>query len=165
MYGEQLLKGLGVTLKHAFRRPFTVQYPEQRIPVQPRYRGYEFVWYEDRCTGCASCAKYCPLGIIKIVTRPGPNPNHGNDYKLEVFDIDTGRCMMCALCVEACPYDALFMGTQFERAQYDRLNLVIHKDELVSSKKKPSAFLRPHLEVKAGQYTAETDLPSREAGR
>ena len=71
MYGIGILNGLLVTMKNFIRRPFTFQYPEQRIAQHPRFRGQEFGWYEERCTGCASCAKYCPLGIIKIVTHPG----------------------------------------------------------------------------------------------
>ena len=65
-----------------------------RYPQHPRFRGEEFTWYEERCTGCASCAKYCPLGIIKIVTDPsGEAMQEGQNYGLEVFDIDIGRCM------------------------------------------------------------------------
>ena len=70
MYGIAMAKGLLVTLKNMTKKPFTVQYPEERLKQHPRFRGEEFVWYEERCTGCASCAKYCPLGIIKIVTTP-----------------------------------------------------------------------------------------------
>ena len=70
MYGLGIAKGFLLTMKVFLRKPFTVKYPEERIPLHPRFRGEEFVWYEERCTGCASCAKYCPLGIIKIVTQP-----------------------------------------------------------------------------------------------
>ena len=70
MYGIGLAKGLAITLINLVRRPNTVQYPEERLTQHPRFRGEEFVWYEERCTGCASCAKYCPLGIINIVTDP-----------------------------------------------------------------------------------------------
>ena len=110
MYGINMAKGLLVTLKNLTKKPFTVQYPEERVKQHPRFRGEEFVWYEERCTGCASCAKYCPLGIIKIVTTPSETaPAQGDKYRLEVFDISINRCMFCGLCVEACPYDALYM--------------------------------------------------------
>ena len=163
MYGEGIIKGMAVTFKNLLKRPLTVQYPEQRLPFHPRFRGYEFVWYEDRCTGCASCAKYCPLGTIRIVTDPEPEPNVGGKYKLQVFDIDTGRCMFCGLCVEACPYDALFMGTAFERATYSRKSMVVHIDELRTSIKRPSAFARPELESQ--EVGGGAGLTSGEAGR
>ena len=91
---------------------------EDHDPRHSRFRGQEFSFYEQRCTGCASCAKYCPLGIIKIVTnRSGEAMQEGEKYGLEVFDIDIGRCMFCGLCVEACPYDALHMGSGFEEGR------------------------------------------------
>ncbi len=163
MYGEGILKGMAVTAKHLFKKPITIQYPEERREPYPRFRGYEFVWYEDRCTGCASCAKYCPLGTIRIVTNPAPDPNVGNKYRIEVFDIDAGRCMFCGLCVEACPYDALFMGTGFERATFTRKSMVVHADELRTSLKKPSAFARPHLH--GVDFQDQTSLTGGEAGR
>ena len=147
MYGLGLAKGLMVTMKNFIRPPFTVQYPEERLPQHPRFRGEEFVWYDERCTGCASCAKYCPLGIIKIVTSPSETAVlEGDKYDIEVFDIDIGRCMFCGLCVEACPYDALFMGSGFERGRYQRKDLVISVDELRQAVKRPRTWFRPQLE-------------------
>ena len=166
MYGFGLAKGLAVTFKNLFRKPFTIQYPEERVPQHPRFRGEEFAWYEERCTGCASCAKYCPLGIIKIVTEPsGTAPQEGDKYNLEVFDIDIGRCMFCGLCVEACPYDALFMGSGFERGRYERSKLVIPIDELRQAEKRPSTWFRPQLE--GSGYNPHEGQPRswREVGR
>ena len=120
---------------------------EDKFVQHPRFRGEEFTWYEERCTGCASCAKYCPLGIIRIVTDPsGEAMQEGEKYAIEVFDIDIGRCMFCGLCVEACPYDALHMGSGFEEGRYRRDELVIDVDRLREAPKRPSTWFRPQLE-------------------
>ena len=171
MYGLGILKGFLVTMNNFRKRPFTFRYPEQRIAQHPRFRGEEFVWYEERCTGCASCAKYCPLGIIKIVTHPGgTNLPEGDSYAIDVFDIDIARCMFCGLCVEACPYDALFMGSGFEEAQYRRADLVITVDRLRSAEKHPSTWFRPQLESRGydpqvAKRLGQTSLPWELAGR
>ena len=166
MYGFGMAKGFAVTMRNFFRKPFTVQYPEERLPQHSRFRGQEFTWYEERCTGCASCAKYCPLGIIRIVTGPhGGHEQEGGNYKIEVFDIDQARCMYCALCVEACPYDALHMGTGFEAARDRREDLVITMDVLNEREKHPSTWFRPQLERQKYdpyQQTADTEQVGRE---
>ncbi|MDA1096011.1 MAG: NADH-quinone oxidoreductase subunit I [Chloroflexi bacterium] len=161
--GAGALKGLMVTLGYLRRKPYTVQYPEERLTPAPRFRGNTFVWFEERCTGCAACAKGCPLGIIRIVTHPEPHSQVGSDYHVDVFDIDTGRCMFCALCVEVCPYDALHMGGDFERAAYERKDLVITIDDLRTLPKKPSTQFRPQLEAIA--YQGDEELDEHEVGR
>ena len=139
---------------------------EDRQNQHPRFRGEEFSWYEERCTGCASCAKYCPLGIIEIVTKPsGKFVSEGEKYLVEKFDIDIGMCMFCGLCVEACPYDALHMGSGFEEGKYSRADLIITKEQLVQSEKHPSNWFRPQLETKSynpfGTDTVEWDNVGR----
>jgi len=166
VYGLAMAKGLMVTLKNLTKKPFTVQYPEERLKQHPRFRGEEFVWYEERCTGCASCAKYCPLGIIKIETSPSDTVvQQGDKYRLEVFDIQISRCMFCGLCVEACPYDALFMGSGFEQGSYSRKEMVIGLDQLRHADKNPSTFFRPQLESQDYDPRSGKPLDWREVGR
>ena len=139
---------------------------EDRNPQHARFRGEEFSWYEQRCTGCASCAKYCPLGIIRIVTKPsGDAMQEGEKYAIEVFDIDIGRCMFCGLCVEACPYDALHMGSGFEEGQYRRTDLVIGMERLKEAPKNPSTWFRPQLESKHYQPLEVEEVDWKDVGR
>jgi len=143
-YGAGIAKGMLVTLKHLFRHPVTTQYPEERLTVSRRTRGNELIWDRERCTGCATCAKSCPQGAIRIVTSRGEE----NDYIVEEFRVDSGYCIFCGLCVESCPYEALFMGYGYERARYRRRELVLNKEELlVSEKKQPSGYARPKVEA------------------
>ncbi|MBN2463219.1 MAG: 4Fe-4S binding protein [Dehalococcoidia bacterium] len=133
-----------LTFKHLFRAPITVQYPEEKLAVSRRIRGNELVWFLDRCTGCATCAKACPQGNIEIVSHVG----NENNYVVDKFEIDAGRCMFCGLCVEACPYDALAMGRSYERAQYIRRQLILSKEELqLSDIRQPSGYARPKIEA------------------
>jgi NADPH-dependent glutamate synthase beta subunit-like oxidoreductase len=67
-YGNGIAKGMAVTLKHLFRHPVTTQYPEQKLIVSRRTRGNELIWQQEQCSGCSTCAKSCPQGVIKIET-------------------------------------------------------------------------------------------------
>ena len=139
---------------------------EDRQPRYPRFRGEEFTWYEERCTGCASCAKYCPLGIIRIVTRRSDQAvQEGEKYGIEVFDIDIARCMFCGYCVEACPYDALHMGSGFEEGAEKRAQLVIDVDRLRKAPKRPSTWFRPQLEEIGFEPFTGEQIDWAEAGR
>ena len=139
---------------------------EDKQPQHPRFRGEEFTFYEERCTGCASCAKYCPLGIIRIVThRSGDAMQEGEKYAIDVFDIDIGRCMFCGLCVEACPYDALHMGSGFEEGKYRRKDLVVTVDQLREAPKRPSSWFRPQLEEKGHRPRDSAEVSWEEVGR
>ena len=142
-YGIGIAKGLSVTIRHLLRRPVTTQYPEQKLNPSRRTRGNELIWDKGKCTGCATCAKTCPQGVIGIVTSVELEENK---YKVEKFEVDMGYCIFCGLCVEACPYDALFLGYAYERARYRRGELVQDREELLASEeRKPSAYARPQI--------------------
>lgn len=138
---------------------------EEKAQQSPRFKAQDFTWYVERCTGCCSCAKYCPLGVIRIVTHPaGIDMQEGETYAVETFDIDISRCCVCGLCVEACPYDALHLGSGFELASYDKKQLVLTRDRLITSEKRPSTWYRPQLEAK-GYDPHRTTADWREVGR
>lgn len=124
MYGTGILKGMALTFKHMFRKPFTVQYPEERLPLSPCYRGIEFLWSLDRCTGCDSCAKACPEGCITVATHKGEQGQRVVDR----YEIDLRICLYCGLCVEACPFHAVYMGSKYEMANYDVGKLCLDKE-------------------------------------
>ena len=157
-YGIGIAKGLRVTFKHLFRQPITTQYPEQTLTFSRRFRGYELAWDQERCTGCATCAKSCPQGNIEIVTSKGEE----NNYIVEKFELDGGRCMFCGLCVEACPYEALFMGQNYKRASYRRGGLILGREQLlISEENPPSGYVRPKVEALLPKQTLLLERPHK----
>jgi NAD(P)H-quinone oxidoreductase subunit I len=150
-FGIGIAKGLTVTIRHLLRRPVTVQYPEQRLNPSRRMRGNELVWSQEKCTGCGTCAKTCPLGAIEIVTAANLIENK---YEVEKYEVDTGYCIQCGLCVEACPYQALYMGYAYERAKYRRGELVQSKEMMLKlPERQVSAYFHPELAEKLPRQT------------
>jgi NADH-quinone oxidoreductase subunit I len=113
VYGLGIAKGLAMTAKHLFRKPVTVQYPEEIRPIPARART-NLVWFDERCTGCSTCAQACPDGCILVETRPNPD---GTLEKVR-YEIDFRICMYCGLCTEACPYEAIQAGGRLDDAVY-----------------------------------------------
>lgn len=158
-YGKGIAKGLTVTIRHLFRHPITTQYPEQRLTISRRTRGNELIWDRAKCTGCATCAKACPLGAIEIVTSINPVDNR---YDVEKYRVDTGYCIQCGLCTEACPYHAVYMGYSFERAKYRRPELVQTNDQMLESEqRRPSGYMYPEIAAQLPQQTllVDRDVP------
>ena len=113
-YGTGIAKGMGLTLRTMFRPVATIQYPEETRTI-PVYARTNLLWFEERCTGCSTCAQACPDGCILVETSPNPD---GTLEKVR-YEIDFRICMYCGLCVEACPYQAIQAGGVFEDAVYE----------------------------------------------
>src|ERR671922_226738 len=130
--GLGLVKGLGVTLKHALRPSITQQYPEEKPDLPPRTRGV-IALKEANCTVCWKCSRECPDWCIYIEshkeTHPPASGGRARSVKvLDRFAIDYALCMYCGICVEVCPFDALFWSPEFEYAEYD-IHGLLHERE------------------------------------
>ena len=132
--GLGLMKGLGVTLKHALRPSITQQYPEVKPDLPPRTRGV-IALKEANCTVCYKCSRECPDWCIYIdahkETHEPASGGRGRSMKvLDRFAIDYALCMYCGICVEVCPFDALFWSPEFEYSEYDIVELTHEKEKL-----------------------------------
>jgi len=178
MNGSGIVRGLFVTLKHFLdtylvdirqgkkryfnvqgveeRRKsgaqgiFTIQYPDEKLPVPEEFRFLPFLVYEEfpdgkrkyRCTACGICAKVCPPQCIWIVRdldpatgRPVPSPSQ--------FIIDVDICMNCGLCAEYCPFDSIKMDHNYELTSYDHLEDHVYHLEKLGKPVSYYALIRP----------------------
>ncbi|MBF0157558.1 MAG: NADH-quinone oxidoreductase subunit NuoI [Magnetococcales bacterium] len=131
---RELWTGMGVTLKYLFKPKITIQYPEERTPLSPRFRGEHVLRrYEDgteRCIACKLCEAVCPAQAIYIEIDP---ESHLPGRRTKVYDIDNGKCIYCGYCEEACPVEAIVMGPNFEFARYSREDLLSDKSLLLAN--------------------------------
>ena len=140
MYGLGILKGMVVTFKHIFKPPFTVQYPEEVRPIPARART-NLLWFEERCTGCSTCAQACPDGCILVATSPAED----GSLNIDRFEIDFRLCMYCGLCVEACPYEAIQAGGTWKDVTTDF-------GEMLRDKPALTKFAHEHLKERDYMY-------------
>ena len=134
-----LAKGLGVTFKTMIntwtKGAVTVQYPHEKEDLAPRTRGV-IALKEENCTVCMLCARECPDWCIYIEGHKEKRPPRREGGKprtvnaLDRFDIDYALCMYCGICVEVCPFDALFWSPEFEYAEYDIKEMVHERERL-----------------------------------
>lgn len=134
--GVGLVKGLGVTLRTMSRRAATAQYPHVKPKLPARTRGV-IALLEENCTVCMLCSRECPDWCIYIdshkeVVAPKEGGRARTRNVLDRFAIDFALCMYCGICVEVCPFDALYWSPEFEYASYDHDSLTHEMDTLRS---------------------------------
>jgi NADH-quinone oxidoreductase subunit I len=128
----ELLVGLRLTLRNLFVRKVTVQYPEEKTPQSPRFRGLHALRRypngEERCIACKLCQAVCPAAAITIesdVARDGTR-------RTTRYDIDLFKCIYCGFCEEACPVDAIVETRIFEYHMEQRGENIMTKDKLLA---------------------------------
>lgn len=127
------IRSLWLIFLHMFRKRETVQYPDEKPHLAPRYRGRIILSRDpdggERCVACYLCAVACPVDCISLQAT---EDDHGRRYP-EWFRINFSRCIYCGLCEEACPTYAIQLTPDYEMSEYDRRNMVYEKEDLTIS--------------------------------
>jgi len=146
--------GLYITFQHLFRKKFTRQYPEQKIQIDPTYRGKISMLFtpdtgDEICISCLQCMRVCPSGCIHIV----PSIDENKKRHVGTFDVDLSKCLFCALCEETCPVNCLVLDPIYDYASYSRDGLYMTIEGL----------RRPANEEEWAAMEAEKEAKRREA--
>lgn len=126
-----ILRSIGLTFLHLFRKRATVRYPEERIALPARWRGRIILSRDaeggERCVACYLCAAACPVGCIALQAA---EDEHGRRFP-SFFRINFSRCIFCGFCEDACPTRAIQLVPDYEMSEYDRRNMVYEKEHLL----------------------------------
>jgi NADH-quinone oxidoreductase subunit I len=129
----ELVRGLGVTGRFLFKNKFTIQYPEEKTPQSPRFRGLHALRRypngEERCIACKLCEAVCPACCITIESEERLDGTR----RTTRYDIDLFKCVYCGFCEEACPVDAIVLTRHFEFHEESRGEAVINKQKLLAN--------------------------------
>ncbi len=129
----EMFKGLRLTGSYLWRKKFTIQYPEERAPMSPRFRGLHALRLDEKdeecCVGCKLCEAVCPALAITIET--GPREDDGS-RRTTRYDIDLFKCIFCGFCEEACPVDAIIETRVCDYHFEERGENIMTKDELLA---------------------------------
>ncbi len=129
----ELLQGMSLTFRSMFRKKHTLNYPYEKGPLSPRFRGEHALRRypngEERCIACKLCEAVCPAQAITIDAEP----REDGSRRATRYDIDMTKCIYCGLCQEACPVDAIVQGPNFEFATETREELFYDKQRLLDN--------------------------------
>ncbi len=129
----ELVKGMGLTGRYLFARKITVQYPEEKTPQSPRFRGLHALRRypngEERCIACKLCEAVCPALAITIESEPRADGTR----RTTRYDIDLSKCIFCGFCEESCPVDSIVETRHFEYHGEQRSDLIMTKEKLLAN--------------------------------
>ena len=145
----ELVKGHALTLKYFFKPKATINYPYEKTPQSPRFRGEHALRRypngEERCIACKLCEAVCPAVCITIEAEP----REDGSRRTTRYDIDMTVCIYCGLCEESCPVDAIVMSPNLEFATETHEELLYNKEKLLSNGDRWESVLQKRLELDA----------------
>jgi NADH-quinone oxidoreductase subunit I len=133
------IKGMLTTLKTTFRKPVTVEYPKEHLPLKPRYMSFpvltwDFDVNEPYCTGCMVCARVCPTDCIHVEMKDNPRAATGESHRKKTvadFTLDYANCIVCGLCVDYCNFNAIIMSEFHEEGALTRVEQELPLEKLL----------------------------------